>query len=400
MKIMLDYITNFRFALHKTHPVDEAIKLLNAKSPYITHDQMNVDENVINFKNGILDLNTMQLLPHSPKLLSTIQIPVNYTGVPTQTPNFDNFIQTLTEGNKGYAKLIFQYMGAVLSNVYGYRFKKALFLQGKGDTGKSLISSLLSEILGDVNSSERSLKRLGERFGETAVYMKRLVYSADMKIMALDQLDRFKELTGGDVISLEFKSKDPFEYRFRGLMLFATNELPKFGGDKGKHVYDRMMIIRCDNVIPPEKRDKKLIKKLLEEKEGIVFKCVQALLEVINNNYNFTIPNECVQNTQDYMVDNSSVVEFWKEHMEKRDKGDSDKQKQNELIDLYRFWNEKVQGNKFTPNKKEILKELVDYLQTPQSELFKRFEQGYCCQNWKLNEQGLNLLGMYIKTLK
>ena len=38
----------------------------------------------------------------------------------------------------------------------------------------------------------------------------------------------------------------------------------------GKHVYDRFLIVSCDNVIPPEERDPELLEKLLAEKEIIV----------------------------------------------------------------------------------------------------------------------------------
>ena len=36
----------------------------------------------------------------------------------------------------------------------------------------------------------------------------------------------------------------------RFFLWFCTNEMPNFGGDKGKWVYDRMIIVKCNNVIP------------------------------------------------------------------------------------------------------------------------------------------------------
>jgi phage/plasmid-associated DNA primase len=91
---------------------------------------MNTNEDIINFKNGILDINTMKLSPHSPEIYSTVQLPCIWTDKPCDTPQWDKYIETLTAGNAGYAKLLHEFIGAVISNVYGYRFKKALFLWG------------------------------------------------------------------------------------------------------------------------------------------------------------------------------------------------------------------------------------------------------------------------------
>ena len=40
------------------------------------------------------------------------------------------------------------------------------------------------------------------------------------------------------------------------------NRLPKFGGDDGKWVYDRIMVVDCPNVIPKEQQDKQLLEKM------------------------------------------------------------------------------------------------------------------------------------------
>ena len=59
------------------------------------------------------------------------------------------------------------------------------------------------------------------------------------------------------------------------------NKLPRFGGDDGSWVYDRILVVKCDNVIPAEKQDKQLLDKMYAERDGIIFKLVQALKTVI-----------------------------------------------------------------------------------------------------------------------
>ena len=66
------------------------------------------------------------------------------------------------------------------------------------------------------------------------------------------------------------------------------NRLPKFGGDDGKWVYERIVQVPCTNCIPPEKQDKRLQEKLLAEREGIVYRMVMALKNVITHEYRLT----------------------------------------------------------------------------------------------------------------
>jgi putative DNA primase/helicase len=37
------------------------------------------------------------------------------------------------------------------------------------------------------------------------------------------------------------------------------NRLPKFGGDDGKWVYERIMLVKCNNVIPLKDQDRMLL---------------------------------------------------------------------------------------------------------------------------------------------
>lgn len=94
---------------------------------------------------------------------------------------------------------------------------------------------------------------------------------------------------------------------------FAVMNYQNFGGDRGSWVYDRIIIVRCDNVIPEEKQDKNLIEHLLEEKEYIVSLAIKGLKQVIDNGYKYNIPASCELLNKDYEVENHSFKAFMKE---------------------------------------------------------------------------------------
>lgn len=279
----------------------------------VREEMLNSDENIINFKNGILHLDTMTITPHSPSILSTIQLPVTYTGDVADTPLFDKFINEFTCGNAEKQQALLEFIGACLSNVYGWRFKTALFCIGDGNSGKSVLREFANRLLGADNISGGGLDYLESRFGKLALHGKRVYGSPDVGYVTLNQLETFKNITGGDTIPIEAKGKDSFEYQYRGMVWFGGNAMPKFGGDRGDWVYDRMLLIKCNNVVPPEKRDKQLINKLLSEAEGIIHKAIIALKEAIERGYLFTVPAESATEIEKFKVENSPYLRFYEE---------------------------------------------------------------------------------------
>ena len=337
-KFITDYDESFLQMKH----VDEVYKQINTDLNILNSTLLNQDENIINFQNGILNLDTMELQPHSPDILSTIQIPCNWNGADAPTPVFDSFMDSFTEGREDVRKLLLQFMGVCISNIKGWRLKKALFLIGEGDTGKSQLKGLTERLLGAGNHIGIDLDRIEARFGTSAIYGKRLAGSSDMKFLTIKELEVFKQCTGGDALFAEFKGLSAFHFIYDGLLWFCANRAPKFGGDQGDWVYDRMMIVNCHNVIPVEKRDRKLLDKLYAEREGIVYKAVMALKEVIANGYRFDEPDIVKENRHAYKLQNNSVLYFFEECMQERPKPGSvprnDRFTVNRVYDAYRNW--------------------------------------------------------------
>jgi len=380
-------VEEIKISLLKIATLKEARELIDSGRPHVKHKDINRDEDIINFQNGLLHLPTMLLQSHSPKVLSTVQIPCNWTEKPPATPVFDDFMDTLTGNDGGIKQLLLEYMGAAVSNVYGYRFKKSLYLLGAGNTGKSRLSVLLEQLIGDDNTAWGDPKSLHERFGTTSLYLKRLLYANDLKAQKIEDMDIFKMITGGDPVPIENKFKNIFSYTFKGLTLYAMNQLPLFGGDKGKHVYDRIIIVRCDNVIPDDKRDPNLEAKLFAEREGIVHKCVHALRTAIKNNYKFSEPPVCEELRREYMRENSAVIEFWSECVEPRVPREHYKTTAETMYKAFCFWNDE-QGNKFKPSSKEFRKEVCSWLGKPWEEVVKPIDGERIYVEHKLNEYG------------
>lgn len=365
--------------------VHETYAILTTDLAYTPESALNAREDMINFQNGLLVVTPaeVRLIPHTPDILTTIQIPCNYTENLIPTPNFDHYLHTLTNGDRDLQQLLLEFMGVVLSNIKGYRMKKSLFLVGAGDTGKSVLKSLTERLIGRGNFIGIDLKEIEARFGTGAIYGTRLAGSSDMSFLSVDELKTFKKITGGDSLFAEFKGQQAFEFTYDGLLWFCMNRLPKFGGDDGKWVYDRIMVVECKNVIPSEKQDKQLLEKLYAEREGIVRKAILALQTVIRNSYRFSEPKSVTAAREQYMSDNNTVISFWNECMVQRSKI-SDKATVGKIYDVYKAW---CQDNNsgYAKSAKEFRSIISEYLNTSYADLTVRTKAGIMYRSYTLS---------------
>ena len=301
------------YQLRKTRDVNEVYTDLTTDLKFIDYESLNDDENIINFQDGILNLDTMKLMPHSPKILSTVQIPANYRDVENtdiKAPVFEKYMMTLIDENAELYVLLMQCLGLIISNVKCYRTKKSLMLFGAGNTGKSQLKRLAETLVGDKNINTIDLKELNERFGTASLYQKRLVGCNDMSFQRIADMSIFKQITGGDKIKVEFKNKTSFSYLYKGFLWFNCNKMPLFGGDDGKWVYDRIMPVHCKNVIPDDKKDPNLFEKMWEEKDAIIRQAIFFLNQLRNNNYRFDEPAALQESRKIYEIENNTLLSF------------------------------------------------------------------------------------------
>lgn len=394
MGVLKGFVADYNEMMVRVAILREAYTIITTDLNYTPQEDLDSDEDIVNFQNGILRLSTMTLEPHDPKILSTIQLPCNWEP-DSPTPVFDSYLRTLTDGDSDIARLLLEFIGACLSNVKGHKMKKALFMVGKGNTGKSQIRSLVEKLLGRGNYACADLRTIEARFGTGVIYGTRLAGTADMSFLTIDELKTFKKITGGDSLFAELKGQQGFEYVYGGLLWFCMNQLPKFGGDDGTWVYERIMVINCPNVVPPEKQDKLLLDKMYKEREGIVYKAICALKEVIANGYKFTEPISTDKGREKYRHENSSIISFFKECMEPcecRAKCAT----VGKVFKVYKAWCED-NNNRYYRTAKEFREGLAQHLGIEIKDLVKHTSRGSIYEGYTINkETRINYPGLFI----
>jgi putative DNA primase/helicase len=363
--------------LQKSSYSREGLELLYTTVQYTNEIDLN-PEKYINFRDCLFNIQTWETEEHHKSIFSTVRIdcdcPYNSEIKKPDNSIFDRYINDLSEGNEEKKSLILQFIGVTLSNVPGFRMKKALFMVGSGDTGKSQVKELTARLIGQDYYNSMDLKELEERFATSQIYNKRLVGSNDMSYVTVKELKTFKKIVGGDTIQAEYKGKNGFSFIFSGVVWFCCNKLPKFGGDKGEWVYNRIIPLQCNNVIPKEKQIKNLIELMLKEKEYIIFLALEQLKRVIANNYEYIIPEESKQTLKEYKTDNNSFANFFEECC-------IDRPVPNKIQDsctrakLYKVYNAWCKEN--NNGYKETKTECLNFLSSIRKEKTKN-QTGYC----------------------
>ena len=203
--------------------------------------ELNRDKNLINFQNGVWDIERGELIPHDSKYLQTLQIPhsVGEYKPFTETRLYDFFKKTHLP--KEDIKMLLKYMAYCLTLDYG--LKTFMILCGQSNTGKSVLIRFFENLVGKHNVSSLSMHELNMRFYPSQLYNRLLNSCADNSSLPLSSIENLKKITGGDQIMHEKKGKEPFFFVPFCKLIFSFNQLPLQLEEKSNAFYKRMRIL-------------------------------------------------------------------------------------------------------------------------------------------------------------
>jgi phage/plasmid-associated DNA primase len=175
------------------------------------------------FTNGILDVETRQLLDFDRELHITQQLPYEYDPGATCEP-IVKWLKHAQNGSWGRVQVLRAWLRAVLLSHSD--IQKFVEIVGPGKSGKSTYANLANALVGDDNAMISSLEHLEKNRFETAnLYKKKLLLFNDVERYG-GSVSVLKAITGRDLIRNERKfqagSQKPF--KFNGLVMITANE--------------------------------------------------------------------------------------------------------------------------------------------------------------------------------
>lgn len=147
--------------------------------------------------------------------------------------------------------------------------KKAAYLYGPPDSGKSVVMDVVAELLGGNGTcSMLSITQMGSQFAPSQLVGKLANFAGEIGVGELIADAQFKMIISGDNMMVERKGKDGFSMANKAVFWFAGNNLPR-SRDKSSGVESRMVYIPFEWTVKPELRDYGLRNKLILELDGI-----------------------------------------------------------------------------------------------------------------------------------
>lgn len=277
-RLLMDKVKQLMFPeVVKINRIRQAVELIRNDVTI----QMNLDDvnqypgSWVNFRNGMLDTRTMELLAHDPKHYAVNQIPHDFQQdyeVPA-----DSVVRRFIDMKFPDAedrRMFLQFCGYSMTTDTSWQ--KFLILFGKPDTGKSTLLRLLSDAVGRDNISTLSLQKINERFMSSKLRGMLLNVCADIPTGKMDADDVVKQCVGEDRIHGELKHGAIFSFRSYAKLIFSTNDIPANYADTNGAFNRRLALIQINERggIIPDLED-----GLRKDIQSFIHLCVDALHE-------------------------------------------------------------------------------------------------------------------------
>lgn len=253
--------------------------------------------------NGVLDLDSGELLPHGPQNLNRWVLPHRYDPAAT-APNWENF---LAEAVPSEAEWLQQWAGYCLED--GNPFERLAWLYGPPGTGKSTFIKVLAHLF-DEAVVAISADRVGE-YTVASVASKRLAICTELSSSVLKTVV-LKQLISGDPTTGRHPYGRPFDVVYSGKFMFASNVLPPV--DQGEGLWRRLAIVGFNN--KPRASDPLLARKLRAEMSGILNWAIEGRRQVAALGGSWELPQGVVSLVREYEQSSDLFTQFFQEELE------------------------------------------------------------------------------------
>ncbi|MBB2483135.1 DNA primase [Bacillus sp. APMAM] len=359
----------------------EAIKAIQREIPTVV--QMNSYRNYINLKNGMLCLDNFELHSHSPKYVSTIQLPIIYDPN-AKAPTFEKFMQEITNNDDSLISVHQEVAGNCLTSET--KAEKAVFYYGRGANGKSVFASTLTELVGRENVSNIPLSNFNQDFGLESIINKSVNIASENELGGkFLKTENFKAIVSGDRININKKYHSHINYQPFCKLIFLVNNIPDTS-DTTNGYFRKILIIPFNRTFKENERDVNLKEKLLKELPGILNWALEGLKRLRENQYQFSKSAAIEKCMEAYFAEQNPVREFFKEHIIKQE---DTRTRQSDFYDMYSRWLT-VQGidDKGTKSRQIFWKQFKIVLESEQIPITKKKIKGI------VYFEGLRIVGL------
>ena len=276
------------------------------------YDEFDAQDNMLHVANGWLNLDTQELIEHTPDLLSLVKAATAYNPEAT-CPTYDKLFEEW-EFTEDKVRAIDEFSGNTLTS--DVTASRLLVLEGVPGTGKSLLSNIWTGVLGDLSVREYSLDAFtnNPRFCKSAFVGKRLVWFNETDPKRTQLGAELQKMVDGRTFMVERKGVNGYtEHKNMAKCILTTNGLPD---NMGEGMESRILYVQFSKVYRgTEQEDPRLLDKIEKESSGILNRMLRGLKQYKEQGKYTKIESQD-EIMEDYKSTSSLPVEFLTVHFD------------------------------------------------------------------------------------
>lgn len=301
------------------------VSLAKGKAAGIPLDPM--DPHLLPLENGILDLRDRTITGYEKDHRARWKCPTEYIDG-AAAPIWERFIQEAVPDQADRDHLQ-RWLGYLLMRDNPHQ--RLLWLYGKSGTGKSTVLTTMANLLGPHEIVPFNANELNE-YTFAALDGARGALCTELSHVTL-KTQALKELAASGLVLARRPYGQPFEMRFTGKLLFASNSLPNIDDQDG--IWRRLDILQFDAV--PEHPDPDLLRKLKDELPGILNWCLDGFAALSADN-EWRMPQSVVDTIAEYKSETDHIARFAEDELEYNEQGGPLEIQTADLYARYSSW--------------------------------------------------------------
>lgn len=301
-KIIKDLLGN-KYTSNRAREIMDAMQA----ETFLPVEELNNTE-YLNLRNGLFNLDTYEIEPHSPEIYSTIQLDVSYDGK-ALCKKWSKTLYEIFKNDREKIQILQEFFGLCLTR--DTKYEKALICVGDGANGKSVVLHVLQKLLGEDNYSAIPLEQFANMHYLADLFGRLANISVETNARSSVYDSTFKQVVSGDPIQADAKYKKPIKFRPFSKLIFALNNMPRVD-DKTDAFFRRLIILRFNRIFREEEQNKNLKHELEEELDGI-FRWALFGLDKLRQRGYFNLPQDMRIEIEEYRRQNNNILLFVEE---------------------------------------------------------------------------------------
>jgi putative DNA primase/helicase len=264
---------------------------------------------VVAVANGLLNVRTRELRPHTPAFFAHHSLPFAYNPETAPPDRWRQFLDELWPKDEQSIETLAEAMGYILG---GDTAQQKMFLAvGPKRSGKGTIARVLTGLFGVHNVAAPTLSSLTANFGLAPLIGKPLAIISDARLSTradnMIAVERLLSISGEDSLTVDRKFQSAWTGRLPTRFLILSNELPRFADASGALASRFVLLVLTKSFYGRE--DPALTTELLEEAPGIFNWALDGLDRLLERGY-FLQPDSAKEALQHFEDLGSPVGAF------------------------------------------------------------------------------------------